>query len=48
MIFYYFSRFIIVKFFPEIRSKAVSNTLMDVLTEFGLPLTIMADCCTLY
>ena len=48
MIVDYFSRFIIVKFLPDIRSETVSNTLMEVLTEFGLPSTIMADCGTQY
>ena len=43
MIVDYFSRFIIV-----IRSETVSNTLMEVLTEYGLPSTIMADCGTQY
>ena len=48
MIVDYFSRFIIVKFLPDFRSETVSNMLMEVLTEFGLPSTIMTDCGTQY
>ena len=48
MIVDYFSRFIIVKYLPDIRAETVSNTFMEVLTEYGLPSTIMTDCGTQY
>ena len=44
----YFSRFIIVKYLPDIRAKTVSNTFIAVLTEYCLPLTIVTGCGTKY
>ena len=44
----YFSHYIIVKYLPDIRAETVSNLFMEVLTEYGLPSTIMADCGTQY
>ena len=48
MIVDYYSRYIIVKYLPDIRSETVSNAFIEVLTEFGLPSTIMADRGTQY
>jgi transposase InsO family protein len=48
MIVDYYSRFIIVKYLPDIRAETVSNAFIEVLTEYGLPSTIMADCGTQY
>ena len=48
MIVDYFSRFIIVNYVPDIRVETVSNTFIEVLTEYGLPSKIMTDCGTHY
>ena len=48
MIVDYYSRFIIVKFLPDIRAETVSNAFIEVLMEYGLPSIIMADCGTQY
>ena len=48
MIVDYYSRYIIVKYLPNIRAETVSDTFTQVLTEFGLPSTIMADRGTQY
>ena len=48
MIVDYYSRYIIVRKIPNIRADTVSDTFTQVLTEFGLPSTIMADRGTQY
>ena len=48
MIVDYFSRFIIVKHIHDLRAETVSNVFLEVLTEYGLPSIIMADCGTQY
>ena len=48
MIVDYYSRYIIVRKISNIRADTVSETFTQVLTEFGLPSTIMADRGTQY
>ena len=48
MIVDYYSRFIFVKFLPDIRAQTVSNAFIEVLMEYGLPSIMMADCGTQY
>ena len=40
---HYFSRYFIVKELPDMRAQSVCSKFTEVLTEFGMPTTIMAD-----
>ena len=48
MIVDYFSRYFVVKKLPDMRAQTVCSKFTEVLTEFGMPTTIMADFGTQY